>query len=135
MPYLNTYRLFISHAWDYNEEYYKMINNFKDANNFDWSNYSVPEHDPLKFKTKTQLTAKLDEQIRQVHVFIVLGGMYVSHREWIQKEIDIAQSYNKPILGIRPWNSSSIPSAVTLASNKIVGWNIGPIVSAVRELG
>ena len=135
MPYLKTYRLFISHAWDYNDEYYQMINNFRNANNFDWSNYSVPEHDPMHFKTKTQLTAKLDEQIRQVNVFIVLGGLYVSHRDWIQKEIDIAQAYNKPILGIRPWGNVNMPSAVSSASDQIVGWNIGPIISAIRELG
>ena len=47
MPLLHKYRLFISHAWKYNAEYDRLIDYLADAENFDYANYSVPEHDPV----------------------------------------------------------------------------------------
>ena len=46
MPALKTYRLFISHAWQYHDDYYRLVEMLNAANNFRWYNYSVPEHDP-----------------------------------------------------------------------------------------
>ena len=47
MPELKTYDLFISHAWKYNEDYYRLVDMLNNAPNFKWRNYSVPEHDPV----------------------------------------------------------------------------------------
>jgi len=55
MPYLKTYRIFISHAWKYNADYYRLVKMLKNAIYFSWQNYSVPEHDPVKIKFKKQL--------------------------------------------------------------------------------
>jgi hypothetical protein len=38
MPHLNTYDLFISHAWDYNAEYYRLVDMLNNAPNFKWRN-------------------------------------------------------------------------------------------------
>ncbi len=53
MPQLYPYRIFISHAWDYDEEYYALEQKLKDHPNFRCHNYSVPKHDPLE--TTSQL--------------------------------------------------------------------------------
>jgi len=42
MPALHDYRLFISHAWTYGGAYDRMISFLDNANNFKYSNYSVP---------------------------------------------------------------------------------------------
>ena len=65
--------------------------------------------------------------------FLLISGMYVVHRDWIQEEIDIAEYYNKPIIGIMPWGAQRIPVAVQQASDTMVGWNTNSIVTAVRE--
>ena len=36
MPTLKTYDLFISHAWEYNSEYYRLINLLNEAQLFRW---------------------------------------------------------------------------------------------------
>ena len=51
MPRLKTYDVFISHAWSYHDNYYRMVNFLNDAPRFNWRNYSVPEHDPLELPT------------------------------------------------------------------------------------
>jgi len=137
MPALKTYDLFISHAWQYNVEYYKLVDMLNKANNFKWRNYSVPEHDPAVDPDtevgKNKLVAILKNQIRPVNCVLVLSGMYVSYHYWIQKEIDIASEYNKPIVGIKPWGQQKVPTAVQNVAKTMVGWNTDSIIKAIRE--
>lgn len=135
MPALKTYDLFLSHMWRNtdNSEYYRLVTLLQAANNFKWRNYSVPEHDPLGTKTDKQLSEALDRQIRPVNCFLIVSGMYVSHRKWIQEELEIAQAYRKPIIGIIPRGQERIPVAVQNAAADMVGWNTDSIVAAVRK--
>lgn len=131
---MKTYDLFISHAWKYNNEYYRLEELLREYNYFNFRNYSVPEHDPLYFDSVKELVQKLDEQIRESSVVLVIGGMYCNYRKWIQKEIEISKKYNKPILLIQPYGSNRVPSTVETSANKIVKWNTKSIVEAIREL-
>ncbi len=135
MPALKTYDLFISHMWrnDENSEYYRLEKFLRTANNFSWRNYSVPEHDPLGTKTDKELQDALDRQIKPINCFIIVAGMYVNHRKWIQKELDIAKSYGKPIVGVIPWGQERTPVEVQNAAKEMVGWNTDSIVAAVRK--
>lgn len=133
MPSLKTYDLFISHSWDYNSEYYSLVENLEQHSNFYFRNYSVPEHDALDTKTNTQLEEALYRQIKPVNVVIVLAGMYVNHRKWIQKEIEIAQYSNKPIIAIRPRGAERMPQELSDIANVIVNWNTDSIVEAIRN--
>ncbi|MGP1345552.1 MAG: TIR domain-containing protein [Phycisphaerales bacterium] len=131
MPILREYKVFISHAWKYSESYNRIVRFLNEAPNFNWRNLSVPEHDPIESSEK--LTARLNDQMRPANVFLILGGMYVSHSDWIQYEINFARRIGRPIIGIRPWDSERTPDAVTNAAKEIVGWNTDSIVSAIRH--
>jgi hypothetical protein len=133
MPEPRTYRVFISHAWTYNDDYYRLESMLDDAPYFNWRNYSVPEHDALDTATNAELEEALRRQISPTNIIIILSGMYVAHRKWIQKEIDIAVEMEKPIIGIRPWGQERIPQAVQDVAEEIVGWNTSSIVSAIRR--
>ncbi len=135
MPQLKTYDLFLSHVWRSaeNSEYYRLANLLYEASYFYWRNYSVPEHDPLGTKTDAELREALYRQIRPVNCFLVVAGMYVNHRKWIQEEIDIAESYGKPIVGVIPWGQERVPIQVQNAANEMVGWQTGGIVDAIRR--
>jgi hypothetical protein len=137
MPELKTYDLFLSHAWRYNDDYYRLVRLLKDALFFTWRNYSVPEHDPVIDPNTTvgygKLVSLLDKQVRPVNCVLILGGMYAAHSRWINEEITIAQSYNKPIVGIYPWGSERMPVVVQAAASRVVSWNTNSIVSAIRQ--
>jgi len=137
MPDLKTYDLFISHAWRYNGDYYRLEEMLKQALLFKWRNYSVPKHDPLIDPNtsvgKSKLTQLLDNQVRPVNCVLILGGMYAAHSDWILKEIELAKSYKKPILGIYPWGQQNMPLAIQNAATELVGWNTSTIVSAIRR--
>jgi len=134
---LRNYDIFISHAWAYNEAYYRLENLLKQAPHFQFRNYSVPTHDPLIHPGtrvgQERLASLLDAQIRPVQCVLVIAGMYAAHRFWIDKEIAIAQSYNKPIVGLVPWGQERVPQSVQFAAHEMVGWNSASIVDAVRR--
>lgn len=135
---MNTRDIFISHAWAYSERYTGVVNLLDNALYFDWRNYSVPEHDPLVDPNtpvgKRKLTALLDEQIRQASCFVIIAGMFVNNKEWIQTEIDIALSYGKPIVGVRRRGQQRTPQYVEDISNVMCNWNSKSITDAIKSV-
>ncbi len=137
MPQLRNYDVFISHAWRYDDDYYRLVNLLSAAPNFQYRNYSVPNHDPLVDPGtrigQERLSTMLDAQIRPVQCVLVIAGMYAAHRFWIDKEIAFAQSYDKPIIGVVPWGQERVPLSVQAAAHEMVGWNTVSIVDAIRR--
>lgn len=134
MPYLHNYRLFLSHAWRYSDGYERIVNFINEANNFSWTNYSVPESRAFIGLNNTQLGEQLKSQIRPVQCVIILAGMYVNHSGWIQHEINFAKLLGKPILGVIPWGAERTPTAVSDAADEMVSWNSNSIVAAIRRI-
>ena len=89
--------------------------------------------DPNTEAGKRKLTQELDQQIRPVNCFLVMAGMYASYKYWIQKEVEIAQSYGKPIIGLIPWGQERTPVYIQNVANEMVSWNTSSIVSAIRN--
>ncbi len=135
MPALKRRMIFISHAWQYNEHYYKLVGWFDKESNFLWRNCSVPSHDALPDNTKKGLEKGITKQIRPAQIIIILGGMYAAHSNWIDYEIQEAQRMEKLIIGIKPWGQRRVPRNVQNSSSiPMVSWNRENIIKAVREL-
>lgn len=132
MPKLKSYGVFISHAWDYDADYDSLVKMLDKAKRFNWRNYSVPEHDPLHAKTDAELEKALRDQIRPVNAVLIISGMYVNNRKWIQKEIDLALEMKKKIIGLAPHGAQKLPLEVQEVA-PIVGWGTPQIVDAIRR--
>lgn len=130
MPRLRPYRIFISHCWDYSDDYYRLVSILDDTPYFDWENVSVPEHDPIL--NSRALEKELRNQIRPAHALLLIAGMEVPRRDWIDFEIRFARRIGTPIIGILPRGSVQLPKIVSRASSEIVGWNRDSIVTAIR---
>ena len=139
MPHLKPYDLFVSLAWQYGDSYDRLIRLLDSAPYFHYRNYSAPSEKPLHnlngsdSASKSQIKAAIDRKIRSVNCVLVLSGMYTSYREWMQYEIDTAVRLGKPIIGIKPWGNSVLPTYVQLYADEIAGWNTDSIVSAIRK--
>lgn len=133
MPDLRNYHIMISHSWDYDEHYEKIVEWLNDANNLQWTNYSVPLTNPIDASGKKDLKEKLKNRISLCSCIIVLSGMYVTYSEWIDYEIDTAIELSKPIIGVEPWGQEKVPQKVTNNADVIAGWNSYSVVRAVRD--
>jgi MTH538 TIR-like domain (DUF1863) len=127
---LRTYRVFISHAWDYSAEYFRVVQFLDEAPNFRWENLSVPEHDPL---ATHKLEYLLRNQMRPADVFIVIAGMYVNHSESIDFEMSFARRIGRPIIAVLPRGSMRVPVSIQRAAVEFVGWNGLSLVRAIRQ--
>lgn len=132
------HHLFISHSWSYDKNYQSLIEKLRERSYFSFSDYSVPKDDPLHTNgTDKDLKEAIDRQMKSCGVIIILAGVYASYSKWINKEIEIAKQYNKPILAIEPWGSEKTSAVVKNAAEengKVVKWNTESIVAAIREL-
>ena len=130
MPELRIYNVFISHAWNYNDEYYRLRDMLNNAANFSWRDYSVPSHDPLTGALRQQFM----DRIQLTHIVLVLSGMYATYSDWMQREMRIARNMGKPILAIIPQGAERVPTDIQAMANDIVRWNTQSVVDAIRRL-
>lgn len=129
-----TYRLFISHSWAYGDAYEKIIKFFEDQN-LDYYDHSVPINDPIHTNgTDKELREAIDAKIKGTSCVVILAGVYASYSKWIQKEIDIAVSYGKPILAVEPWDSEKTSKIVKDNATKIVKWQSKSVVDGIKEI-
>lgn len=131
------YDIFISHAWDYDERYQGVVRLLNSVPRFYWRDYSVPWDRPI-VDPRTEvgvrtLTAKLREQIRQASCFILVAGMFVNHREWVQREINIALGYGKPVIAVRRRGQQRTPLEVSAYARETVAWNSQSLVDAIQR--
>ena len=135
-PRMADYNLFVSHAWDYSEEYENLLKLLDGVDGFSMKDYSVPKTDPKDVETDAELTRELEKQIRRSSAVIVSAGMYVSHRNWIQKEIRIADEMGKPIIAVKPHGNKRWPRVVKNSATRLVNWNSSSVASAIAvEVG
>lgn len=128
------YRLFISHSWTYSDAYDKLIGLLSNQN-LTYYNHSIPKNDPVHTNgSNKQLTDAIDAKIKGVSCVIILAGVYSSYSKWIDKEIQIAIKYNKPIIAIEPWGSERTSQKVKSNANKIVKWQGSSVANAIKEL-
>jgi len=97
--------IFISHAWDYSGHYGTLAEWIFDKRwtvgqaSLDLRDYSIPRTDPIhNAQNNSALRAAIFDKISRSHVVIIPMGMYVNYSKWIQKEIEGAHEYGKPIL-------------------------------------
>jgi hypothetical protein len=101
----------------------------------DFRDYSIPRSDPIHNAPNDRaLRAAIFDKISRSHVVIIPTGMYVNYSKWIQKEIEGALDYGKPILAVNPWDQLRKSSVVAAAADKVVGWNKQPVISGIWEV-
>ena len=133
--------VFISHSWAYSGHY----DTLEDwIFNKRWSvgqaslvflDYSVPKNNPIhNAPSDRALREAIFNQIARCHVIVIPMGMYATYSKWIQKEIDGANHYTKPILGVNPWGQERHSSVGANAAQESVGWNSKSVVGAIWRL-
>lgn len=126
------YRIFISHSWAYSEAYDK-VEEFLRKEGILFYNHSVPKNDPIHTHgTDWELYQKIDAKIKGCSCVIILAGVYSTYSKWINKEIEIAKKYNKPIIAVEYWGAEHTSSVVKNAATTIVKWDATSIANAVK---
>ena len=76
---------------------------------------------------------RLKEKISNSDIVLGIAGMYASHSDWMEWELDTALEEKVPIVGVIPWGQERISKVVTDRSVEDVHWNTESIVEAIRK--
>lgn len=133
--------IFISHAWVHSHHYDTLASWIFGESwsvgqaSLDFRNFSVPKDDRIHDAPTTRaLRDAIYNQISRSHVVVIPSGMYASYSDWIQKVIDGAKQYNKPILAVNPWGQERKAGVVLDNADDGVGWNKQPLINAIWQL-
>lgn len=133
--------VFISHAWAHSGHYVTIAGWIfgqpwsTGQASVSFRNYSVPRDDRIHDAPNTAaLQAAIFRQIAMSHVLVIPTGMYAAYSKWIQREIDGAKGYGKPIVAVHPWAQERRASVVARAADATVGWNREPLLRAIWDL-
>ncbi|MEX3846029.1 TIR domain-containing protein [Paraburkholderia sp. BR10882] len=133
--------IFISHAWAHSSHYDKLAEWIFGEKwsvgqaSLDFRDFSIPKDDPVHNVTSTQMLQNaIFSQIARSHVVVIPSGMYATHSKWIQREIDGAKLYEKPILAVNPWGQQKKSGVVLNNADDGVGWNREPVIGAIWNL-
>ncbi len=132
MPALRTYRVFISHCWEYNADYHRLVDWMDDEALFKWKNLSVPADRALREDKKFE--SRLRKRLGDSDILLVIVGMEIAHRYWMKWEIKWARIRSIPIVGVMPNGGRRVPRVVEEAGCPIVAWRRDSVMGAIRQL-
>lgn len=128
-----TYNTFISHSWDYHQDYEK-LKEWLGTSNISIRDYSIPIEKKLDVSGNRELKERITARIGSASVVIILAGMYANYSDWIDYEINEAIRMHKSILGVYPRGQERTPIKITSAANVMVHWNSESFVRGFKKL-
>lgn len=131
MPVLRTYRVFISHCWEYNANYYTLVDWFDEEPRFDWKNLSVSDEAPMR--EDKNFEKRLRKRLGAADIMVVIVGMEIAHRDWMAWEIKWARIRSIPILGVMPNGAERVPKVVLDSGCPIARWRRDSVIASIRQ--
>ena len=128
-----TYSIFISHSWQNSDALESLRRLLNDRGYFNVEFEEVSKDEPINSINASYIKTRLAEKIRNSDVVLGLAGMYASHSDWMEWELDKALDLNIPIVGVVPRGQERISTTVSSRSKVDVRWNTESIVAAIRE--
>lgn len=132
------YNVFISHSWNYANQYERLIEFLNEDPYFHYKDYSVPKDDPIHNAPNEKLLYEaIKRQISLSNIVIILAGVYATYSKWIENEIKISKNefyFEKPILAIELYGSQRTSNMVKENANLTVSWNRNSIISGIRQI-
>ena len=128
-----TYSVFISHSWDHVEDLKGLRNLLKKRGYFPVEFEEVSPEERIKSENPAYIRRRLKEKISNSDIVLGIAGVYASHSDWMEWELDTAIAEGIPIVGVIPRGQQNLSSTVKSRAEECVGWNTESIVKAIRK--
>lgn len=119
--------VFVSHVWDKENHYERLVDLLHNRDYFNFKNYSVSEEEP---KNKW---VEIENNIKWSSIVVFIATVSASNSYSIKKEIRLAKKHKKPTLAVLP-HGAERTSTLRDECDREVAWNADSIVKAIREL-
>jgi hypothetical protein len=128
----NPVRVFVSHAFEPSDDYYRVFEYLESSHNFYYRNCSDPEQRGTGEREK--LKEELRRQIALAEVVIVPSGQYDAYREWIDFQLNCAKGLDKPVIVLETFGvKQKMPVQLEALADERVEWDERSIADAIRR--
>ncbi|MGR5281397.1 TIR domain-containing protein [Photobacterium damselae] len=127
------HRVFISHSWDHSEDLMRLRRLLNERGYFNVEFKEVSRFEPINSMNANYVKRRLKEKIVESDIIVGLAGLYASHSDWMEWELDTALENGIPVIGVIPWGQQRCSTTVTSRSKIDVRWSTESIISAIRD--
>lgn len=127
------YKIFISHSWKHPEDLTNLRHLLRERGYFNVEFQEASQDEPINSLNASYIKIVLKNSILKSDIVLGIAGMYASYSDWIAWELDTANKYSIPIVGIIPRGQERISTTITRYSEEDVRWNTESIVTAIRK--
>lgn len=128
-----TYSIFISHSWQNSDALVSLRRLLNERGYFSVEFEEVSKDEPINSSNAYYIKKRLAEKIENSDVVLGLAGIYASHSDWMEWELEKALELDVAIVGVIPRGQERISTTVSSRSKIDVRWNTESIVAAIRD--
>lgn len=127
------YSVFISHSWSHVDDLRILRNLLENRGYFQVEFEEASPDEPINSDNSAYIRRRLREKISNSDIVLGIAGVYASHSDWMEWELDTALKEKVPIVGVIPRGQKRISKIVTDHSVENVHWNVESIVETIRK--
>lgn len=129
----NPIRLFVSHLYAPDDEYFRVFEYLESAVNFFYTNLSAPDKPPRRFD-KESIKEGLRTQMADAEVILILTTLHERDPALIEFQALYAQACEKPIIVMEPFGTGeTVPAKLREVADEVVSWNTREMADAIRR--
>jgi hypothetical protein len=138
MPYVKTYKLFISHAWAADEDYNRLIELLNDVQTIKVKICSETQHDPAISDPESvtglqKLKWHMSDQVRSSNCALIFPGLFVTNNFWTKHMIYFCQMYGVIPLSMALPDGEELHPELAIKTKAVVDWNVASLEAAIKE--
>jgi hypothetical protein len=129
---VNPIRLFVTHAWEENDDYARVFEYLEAPGTFYYQNTSQPQAKrPIDKESQRE---DLRRQIAPCEVVIVLPAAYRTAPELVLFQMTFAKSADRPIVAMENFGSTEpLAKAIKDLADEVSAWNERSLIDALRR--
>ena len=138
MPYVRTYKLFISHAWAADEDYNRLIELLNNIQSFKVEICSETQRDPAiddpeSVTGSQKLKWHMSDQVRSSNCALIFPRLFVTNNFWTNHSIHFCRTYGVIPLSMALPDGEELPPELAIKTKCVVDWNVESLEVAIKE--
>lgn len=129
----NPIKLFVSHAWQEDDDYLRVFEYLESDSNFYYQNYSTPDRYPASGE-KEALREDLRKQISPAEIVIALSSLARKHSDLLTFQLNFAKACDKPVVILDTYGvKEPIAKALRDLADEVIEWDKRSLIDAIRR--
>ena len=128
----NPVRLYVSHAWEPDDDYTRVFEFLESARNFYYLNMSAPDRRPPGGREAER--DALRQQMSKAEAVILLASQYRRSADLLEFQAHCAKASDKPIILMSSFGATSeMPKSLLVHANETIDWDERRLVDAIKR--